>query len=43
VTFKGLDIIHSKDNMGVYFEIIDKVSKPKYEINNLPIEDGLTF
>ena len=43
VTFKGLEIVHSKDNMGVYFEIIDKRNKPKNEINNLPIEDGLTF
>ena len=43
VTFKGLEIVHSKDNMGVYFEIIDKVNKPKNEINNLPIDDGLTF
>jgi hypothetical protein len=42
VTYKGLEIIHSKDNIGVYFEIIDKENNNN-QITNIPFEDGLIF
>lgn len=42
-TYKGDQVMHGKDQLGIYFEIIDKNNLPKYEITAQPFDNEIEF